>query len=65
MRKLITKFGKFVIVGGVGACIQLGITYLFTQKFHLYYMLSLVVAIGVTTIWNFTVNLKWTFREKK
>jgi dolichol-phosphate mannosyltransferase len=65
MRKLITKFVKFALVGGVGACIQLGLTYLLTQRFHLYYMLSLVVAIGITTIWNFTCNLKWTFKEKK
>ena len=65
MRKLATKFGKFAVVGGIGACIQFGVTYLFTQKFHLFYMWSLVISIGITTIWNFTLNMFWTFRETK
>ena len=41
--KLFKKFVKFAVVGGIGACIQLGGTYLFTQKAHLYYMVSLLI----------------------
>jgi putative flippase GtrA len=63
MRKLIKKFIKFAIVGLVGASIQLGLTYLLTSKFHLYYMFSLAVAIAIATIWNFTFNLNWTFKK--
>ncbi len=28
------------------------------------FLVSLAIAIIVVTIWNFTGNLKWTFREK-
>lgn len=62
--KLAKKFLKFAVVGGIGAGIQLGGTYLFTQKFHLYYMISLLISICIATIWNFTINLNWTFKEK-
>ena len=62
--KLIKKFFKFAVVGGVGACIQLGGTYLFTQKVHLYYMYSLLISICIATVWNFTINLNWTFKGK-
>jgi len=65
MKKLAVKFGKFVIVGGIGAGIQLGTTYFFTEVVGLYYMFSLSIAIVLATIWNFTLNLRWTFRGER
>ena len=58
------KFIKFIIVGSIGAGIQLGITYLLTEFANLYYMVSLVIAIILATVWNFTGNLRWTFKGK-
>jgi len=64
-RKVIAvRFLKFCLVGSVGAGIQLGITYLLTEWVGLWYMLSLCIAIGLATIWNFTGNLRWTFKGK-
>jgi len=63
-RKVIaTRFLKFVIVGGIGCLIQLSITYLLTEILNLYYMFSLAVAMVLATVWNFTGNLKWTFKQ--
>lgn len=57
------KFIKFCLVGSGGALIQLGMTYLLTEVVGLWYMLSLCIAIGLALIWNFTFNLKWTFKK--
>ncbi len=57
------RFLKFCLVGSGGALIQLGLTYLLTEKLGLWYMLSLCIAIGLALVWNFTWNLKWTFNE--
>lgn len=58
------KFTKFIIVGSVGAGIQLSLTYMLTEWAGLWYMLSLCIAIVIATAWNFTGNLKWTFKER-
>ncbi len=58
------RFIKFCIVGGSGAVIQLGLTYVLTDKAHIWYLLSLVIVIALTTIWNFWWNFSWTFRSK-
>lgn len=63
MHGLIIKFGRFIVVGGIGAVIQLGLTYLLTERVHLYYIFSLAIAIVLATIWNFIMNLKWTFKK--
>jgi putative flippase GtrA len=31
-------------------------------KIEYYLVLSLCIAIGVALIWNFTLNLRWTFK---
>ncbi len=63
-KSLAIKFLKFIAVGGVGAGIQLGTTYFLTEMAGLHYMFSLSIAIVLATIWNFTLNLRWTFKEK-
>ena len=52
---------RFCIVGGVGALIQLGLTYSLTELLGLYYMISLVIAIGAATTWNFLMQGSWVF----
>ena len=55
---------KFVIVGGVGMILQLLFLKLFTDKFHLYYILSSFFAILIVTVWNYVLNNYWTFKQK-
>jgi len=64
-RKVVAvRFLKFCLVGGIGAGIQLGITYLLTEWAGLWYIFSLGIAILLATIWNFTGNDRWTFKGK-
>jgi len=56
------KFGKFCAVGGVGFLIAYGLLWVLTDKVGMWYMYSALVAQVAATIWNFTFNLKWTFR---
>lgn len=56
------KFLKFCIVGGIGALITFGLTWLLTEELGLWYMFSLIIAVGIATISNFTLNTIWTFK---
>jgi putative flippase GtrA len=56
------RFIKFCVVGGVGAIITFGITWLGTEIARLWYMFSLVIAVLITTVSNFTLNSLWTFK---
>ena len=60
----IKKFGKFIIVGGVGAVLQIGITRLLTESLNIDYSVSQGVSICLVTIVNFTLNNKWTFKRE-
>jgi len=56
------RFIKFCVVGSTGAAITFFLTWLFTDVFGLFYLLSLVFAVGVATITNYTFNALWTFK---
>jgi ubiquinone/menaquinone biosynthesis C-methylase UbiE len=62
-KEVFIKLFKFCCVGGTGAVITWGGTYILTEYFKLWYMLSVVLATFCAIISNFTLNYKWTFRE--
>ncbi|MFH1503724.1 MAG: glycosyltransferase family 2 protein [Candidatus Diapherotrites archaeon] len=64
IRKGIKEFFKFGIVGFVGTIINLGILYLFTEFFGIYYLLSAFFAFIIAMTNNFILNKIWTFGEK-
>lgn len=59
------RFVKFCLVGFTGFCIQVGLTYLLTEKAGIYYIYSLIITIGITTTSNFILNNVWTFKDRK
>ena len=61
MTKLAKRFIKYCLVGGVGALIQLGVTYSLTESMGFYYMISLGIAIVLAASWNFTMHGFWTY----
>lgn len=61
---MLTKYLKFCIVGGTGAIITFGVTWLLTEKIGLWYMGSLVVATIIAMTSNFLFNNYWTFSVK-
>jgi len=60
-----SKFVKFCLVGGSGAIITFSLTWVFTEITGFWYMASLVIAVAIATIWNFTLNSIWTFAIKR
>ncbi len=62
-KAIFIKLFKFCCVGGTGALITWGGTYVLTEYLHLWYMVSVVLATFCAIISNFTLNYKWTFRE--
>jgi putative flippase GtrA len=65
IKRILKRMIKYAIVGGTGVPIQLGLTYLITEKLHVYYIISMCCTILVTFCWNFTMNSLWTFKMGK
>jgi len=59
----IKKYSKFFMVSLSALLVNLLILYILTDIFKLYYMLSQIVAIGVSLWINFFGNKTWTFRR--
>ncbi len=55
---------KFNIVSVVGMAINITVLYLFTDLAGLYYMHSEILGIIAAFLWNYFVNLAWTWRQK-
>ena len=57
------KFIRFIIVGGSGSVVSLGVLYLFTSCFHVYYLLSNCVAFICAVTNNYCWNSLWSFHH--
>jgi len=55
---------KFASVGASGAIINLLILWILTDLGHLFYLLSALIAIEISILWNFFFNTKLTFNYK-
>ena len=65
---LISKYQRFIrfcVVGGTGALITFGATWVLTELVGMWYMASMVIAVAVATVWNYNFNALWTFRVAK
>ena len=60
---VLKRFIKFAIVGGLGTLTAWGTVWFFTEIVGLWYMFSVMIATVITTISNFTLNYRWTFRK--
>lgn len=52
---------KYVIVTLCGLVLNGAVTYICTTIYGMYYLVAQVAATIVTLLWNFFVNLRWTF----
>jgi len=59
----IGQFFKFIIVGGLGTLLNLGLLYLFTDIFGYSIIFSGSIVFIVVSINNFVLNKVWTFKE--
>jgi dolichol-phosphate mannosyltransferase len=53
---------KFNVISLGGLAINIGVLWLFTELFGLYYIFSNLFGIAAATIWNFTANTWWTWK---
>ena len=58
------RLAKFCVVGGSGVVINYTVTIGLTELVGMWYGFSLLVAIGLAAAWNFTLNDKWTWRDR-
>lgn len=59
--KIGLQYIHFMIVSAVGLCINSLALYIFNEKLKWNFYFSKLIAIGITTIWNFFGNLLFTF----
>lgn len=56
-----TEYFSFIIVSVIGLGINSFVLWFFIKKFKMNFYVAKLLAIGVTTIWNFVANLLFTF----
>jgi dolichol-phosphate mannosyltransferase len=65
IKAYLTRMAKFILVSSIAAYIgNLGILWILTHFFHIYYLISNLIGIAVGTILNYSVNNFWTFKSK-
>ena len=68
IREVVCKVPKpirYLVVGGTGAGIQLGLLAFFTEIAGVWYIASAAIGIIVATFWNYTAHNYYTYRNKK
>ncbi|MDM7998767.1 MAG: GtrA family protein [Dehalococcoidia bacterium] len=60
----LTRLARFCVVSGVAIGIYYAIYIPLTRYLGVYDLLALAVAIAVGTLWNFSVNVLWTWRTR-
>jgi dolichol-phosphate mannosyltransferase len=61
----LTRMVKFILVSSIAAYIgNMGILWIFTHFFHIYYLISNLIGIAVGTVLNYSVNNFWTFKAR-
>jgi len=55
------EYGKFFVISIIGLGINNLVVYLLHEKLKWNFYLSKLIAVGVVTVWNFTMNYRFTF----
>lgn len=64
-RSVLARALKFNLVSLVGWAINLAVFSMIFNLAGIHYLLSEIMAIGVAMLWNFFVNVKWTWKGKR
>ncbi len=60
---VVIKLGKFNLVSLSALVVNMSILYSFTRFLHVHYLVSNLFGIGAAFSWNYTLNVKWTWRQ--
>jgi dolichol-phosphate mannosyltransferase len=63
--KELHRFLTFCLIGALGAIINLGILYLLTNIYGIYYLISGAIGIEAGLLSNFVLNKIWTFKDRE
>mgnify|MGYP000731125056 CR=1 FL=1 len=61
-KHFLKRLVKFNLISLAGLGINLGVLWLLTAVFGVYYLLSNLCGIAVATLWNYLANIGWTWR---
>jgi len=64
LRHLMRQYFSFLALCAFGAMIQLSLTYIFFEHWHIHYAVSLMLAVCIASMSNFLLNKRITFGEK-
>ena len=65
MRKLTEQMIKFGFVGFLCFFIDYGLMILFTEAFHINYLISAALSFSISTIVNYSLSMRYVFKSKK
>lgn len=60
--EIAVEYFSFIVISVAGLGINNLVIYLLHDRFGMNFYLSKLIAIGIVTLWNFTMNLIFTFR---
>ena len=58
------RFLKFELICLVGLAISLVVLHFCTDRLHIHYLIANLIAIGISTAWNFLVNLRFNWSAR-
>jgi len=61
--KVAKKYASFFLVSSSALLVNIFFLYIFTEFLGIYYIISQIIAIGISLMINFIGNKIWTFRE--
>jgi len=65
MKKLVKQILKFWLVGGIAFVIDYGLLFIFTEVFHIDYLISSVMSFSISVIFNYSVSVLLVFEVNK
>ncbi len=60
----LSRFARFNVVSLAGQCITVATLWVLVQQAGLHYIVANMAGIGLALVWNFTVNVRWTWGPK-
>jgi len=62
-RRSFSQYLAFTLIQTIGLVINLSVIYILVEYFSFWYILAKLIAVFVGLIWNFSANLKITFKK--
>ena len=59
------RFIRFALVGLTGVFVDFPIFWVLLSVVHVYDLVAILPAYAAATVWNFTLNDRWTFRDRR